>query len=98
MIISPLSVGLLLLASHTVGSGRIEETTAALLATTVTVILTADCATKAVHQARKEQTGTGSPHKSESLDTELGVLTVAVKGVAGLHVDSTKDRVRFHML
>lgn len=40
---------LLLLASHTVGSGGVEESTTAFLAPTVAIILAANRTTKAVH-------------------------------------------------
>lgn len=90
--------GFLLLASHTVGSGRVKETAAAFLASAVATILAADSTTEAVHQAREEQTDTRGPHESESLDTELGVLAVAVESVASLHIDSTRYRVSLEIL
>lgn len=83
----------LLLASHTVGSGRVEEPATALLAPTVAIVLSTNRTAEAVHQTREKQTGTCSPHESESLDPELGTLTIAAESVPGLHVDSPKYSV-----
>lgn len=88
---SSLSEGglLLLRALHAVRAGRREESTATLLAPAVASILATDRTTNAVEQAGDEQAGCRGPHESESLDTQLGALAVAIEGIPALNKDST---------
>jgi len=65
-----------------------EETTAAFLASTVTTaVFPANGTTKAVHQARKEETGRCGPHESECLGTKACFLAVAMESIAALDED-----------
>lgn len=85
-----LSIGsllLLLLALHTVGAGRREESTATFLASAVASILATDRTANAEEQAGDEQADSRGPHKSESLDTDFGALAVTIEGIPTLNKD-----------
>lgn len=78
-----LNVGLFL-ASHAVRARGREEAATALLASTVTAVLSPDGTADAVEQTREEETYASGPHEGEGLDAHVGSLAVALESIAAL--------------
>lgn len=82
---------------HAVRARRGEEATAALLASAVSTVFAANCATKAVGQTREEQACGGGPHEGKSLDAQARSLAVAAEGVAALDEDGAGYIISFYV-